>query len=210
MFIDKKFYNIINSLIPCLAPGCSYQRPVSARVSLCAYGYIRCMWESVCQCWFHAACSVSFVSVSSSFHCEALMLLKWPFTMKVLMFQEKEHHENEKGEVSVQFRVIAAASQSKLFKSSDTLNVQGECVRARVCMCVHVCVCLWVHTIHVHVCLHLYVNKWAMPSTTAFMSSDLACLGLVLTHSHPWTGSSPIDSLLGLVYLPGHTWFQCL
>lgn len=87
---------------------------------------------------FHAACSVSFVSVSSSFHCEALMLLKWPFTMKVLMFQEKEHHENEKGEVSVQFRVIAAASQSKLFKSSDTLNVQGECVR----VCVHVCVCL--------------------------------------------------------------------
>lgn len=81
--------------------------------------------------------------------------------MKVLMFQEKEHHENEKGEVSVQFRVIAAASQSKLFKSSDTLNVQGECVRvcARACVYVRACVCVFVSTYNTCACVSAFVCK---------------------------------------------------
>lgn len=100
----------------------------------------------------------------------------------------------------MQVKVMAAASQRIVFKSSDSFDCSGS-VSLSLSVPVHVRLRL----------THLYVNKWAMLGTTAFISSAWLGLPRAGSHTQPSLASiQPYRQPAGLVYLPGQTWFQCL
>lgn len=177
MFVEEKFHicNPVMALLPHLAHGCNW---VIGGLCQCVFAsvdvraHVLYVGESVCRCWLscrkycQSCFSVRFTPLTPR---GSLLVLKWHCGASVLDVPRE-------GTMKTKAKVMAAASQSTVLKSCDTLNVQVVSLCLYIDVHVDAVLCkqrghAWHHCVH-----QLKAGSHTQPP--------------------PWPGSNRVDSQL--------------